>query len=473
MINKLSACIISFLILSAGVYAQVGVGTTSPVSTLDVRGSLSMNYRGVTAGTTLTGTDLVVVFTGTSAATITLPTAVSITGRAYQIKNASTTVPTPVLTIATTSSQTIDGLTSWTLSDANASIWVISNGTNWVVSSQSLPSSSGSAWVQGGNSVSAVKTLGTTTNYDLSFITNNAEAVHISTAGNVGIGTSAFDNTNPETLLIDAGTNNTNTVLSASGTINDYFQLNLQNFSNGNSASTDYVATANNGTDNSTYIDFGINSQSYSNAHSNILNGGNTAYLYANAADFYIGNGATNKTLIFFTNTGTTGTTTANGTERMRITAAGNVGINSTSPSDRLTVGGNIAPDGNYDLGTSANRWNTVYATNGTINTSDARLKTNIHDLEYGLDQVMAMQPVRYNWKEKPNSDNKIGLLAQDVRKIIPEVVVGNEAKETLGINYSELVPVLINAIKELKQDLEATKKEVAELKQQAANSHQ
>ena len=431
-----------------------------------------MNYRSVAAGTTLTATDLVVVFTGSSAATITLPTAVSITGRAYQVKNASTTVPTPVLTIATTSSQTIDGLTSWTLPDANESIWLISNGTNWVVSVQSLPSSSGNAWLQGGNNVTAVKTLGTTSNQDFTFISNNTEKMRVTASGNVAIGVPDFDSTNYEKLLVNAGNTTSNTLIGASGTYDNFLQMNIQNFSNGNSASTDYVATANNGTDNSTYVDMGINSAGYTNSASNILNGANTAYVYANAADFYIGNGATGKPLIFFTNTGAVGQVTANGTERMRITAAGNVGINSSAtPAERLTVGGNIIPDGNYNLGTSSFRWNTVYASNGIINTSDGRLKTNIEDLEYGLDQVMAMQPVRYNWKENPGTDNQIGLIAQDVRKIIPEVVAGNEEKETLGIKYAELVPVLINAIKDLKKDLEKTKKELAELKQQAVKN--
>ena len=44
------------------------------------------------------------------------------------------------------------------------------------------------------------------------------------------------------------------------------------------------------------------------------------------------------------------------------------------------------------NLGGSANRWNTVYATNGTINTSDATLKRNIQPLGYGLQQVMQLK---------------------------------------------------------------------------------
>ncbi len=452
-----------FLACSPVLFAQVGVGTTTPNSTLDVRGSLSTNYRAFTTSTAAASTDNMLVFTGTSAATVTLPDAAICTGRSYWIKNSSSN--TSLLTVATTSSQTIDGLTSWLVDEANEGIHVISNGTNWYITSQTLPTGSGTNWSQGGNSVAAIKKIGTINNFDLPVITNNTEKMRVTASGNVAIGAANFDVSNPEKLLVNAGSTTSNTLIGASGTYDNFLQMNIQNFSNGNNASTDYIATANNGTDNSTYIDMGINSQGYTNSNSNILNGSNTAYLYANAADFYLGNGATGRPLIFFTNTGATGNVTANGNERMRITGAGNVGINATTPAEKLTVGGNIIPDGNYNLGTSTYRWNTVYATNGTISTSDARLKTNIQGLNYGLKEVLALQPVRYNWKEKPTTDNKIGLIAQEVKKIVPEVVVGNEAIENLGMNYAELVPVLINAIKEQQQQIDDLKKEVKNLK--------
>src|SRR5689334_22028049 len=99
--------------------AQVGIGTTSPNSTLDVRGSLSLSYRSFSASTTATSTDNALAFSGSSAATLTLPDASTCTGRIYSVKNISATLPTPILTIATTSSQTIDGNTSWVLDGQN------------------------------------------------------------------------------------------------------------------------------------------------------------------------------------------------------------------------------------------------------------------------------------------------------------------------------------------------------------------
>ncbi len=112
-------------------YAQIGIGTTSPNSTLDVRGSIALSYRAFTGSTTAASTDNTLMFTGTTASTITLPDATTCTGREYIIKNVSTTLPIPVVTIATVSSQTIDTRTSWVLDELQEAITIISNGTNW------------------------------------------------------------------------------------------------------------------------------------------------------------------------------------------------------------------------------------------------------------------------------------------------------------------------------------------------------
>ncbi|NJO25368.1 MAG: tail fiber domain-containing protein [Bacteroidia bacterium] len=84
-----------------------------------------------------------------------------------------------------------------------------------------------------------------------------------------------------------------------------------------------------------------------------------------------------------------------------------------------LQVRGNALPDANntYTLGTSALRWREIWTNAATINSSDARLKTNIQSSGYGLKEVMQMQPVQYNWKANPAADRQIGFLAQDILK--------------------------------------------------------
>ncbi|MCW3118862.1 MAG: hypothetical protein JWM28_2944 [Chitinophagaceae bacterium] len=448
--------IIFFTTLS---FAQIGIGTTTPNSTLDVRGSLAVNFRAFTTSTTAATTDNTLVFTGTAVATLTLPDATTCTGRVYWAKNASSN--TSLLTINTTSSQTIDGLATWLLDEANESVRLVSNGTNWYVSAQSLPTGSGTNWSLGGNSVPSLKTIGTINNYDLPFITNNTEQMRLSSTGSLGLGVATFDGSNPEKFLVDADTTSSINAIVTRGTINSYIQFNIQNKSGGGQASTDIVATANNGTETTNYIDLGINGGGYNNAN-NILSGADNGYLFSSGQDFIIGNSAPSNHLIFFTG----GIATIN--ERMRITSAGNLGIGITNPADKLTVAGVIAPsaDNTYTLGKSGSRWSYVWSANGTIQTSDLRLKKNIHDLPYGLNEVMQLKPVGYNWKDNTGGD-KIGLIAQEVRKIIPEVVVGDESKENLGMNYAELVPVLINAIKEQQQQLKGQQEQIDFLKKE------
>ncbi|MFV1979788.1 MAG: tail fiber domain-containing protein [Rhodothermia bacterium] len=110
--------------------------------------------------------------------------------------------------------------------------------------------------------------------------------------------------------------------------------------------------------------------------------------------------------------------------------------------------------DNTYTLGKSGNRWTAVWATTGVVSSSDRRLKQNIAALEYGLETVLALEPVSYYWKSTPEDGRRLGLIAQDVESIVPEIVHhGDSDDDMMGLNYSELVPVLIRAIQE--QDAE------------------
>lgn len=129
--------------------------------------------------------------------------------------------------------------------------------------------------------------------------------------------------------------------------------------------------------------------------------------------------------------------------------------------------------DNSKQLGSSANRWISVHAVNGTIQTSDRRFKKDIETLSYGLDQVNQLQPVSYRWKDGNDKSVHVGLIAQDVQKIIPEAVYSSDP-DRLGLNYSELVPVLIQAIRELSDkvdDLQEQNTEQAMLIQQLSGT--
>ncbi|NVO08394.1 MAG: tail fiber domain-containing protein [Bacteroidales bacterium] len=155
------------------------------------------------------------------------------------------------------------------------------------------------------------------------------------------------------------------------------------------------------------------------------------------------------------------------------IFAVGN-GTSSSSLSNAVTVykDGTMKLKSNFypelpaaTLGTSGNKWNTVFATNGTINTSDLRLKDNITELTYGLAELLKLKPVSFLWKKSPQEGRKLGFIAQDVKPIISEVVVeGDDPDKTLGINYSSIIPVIVKGMQEQQRLIDNQKQQINEL---------
>ncbi len=98
----------------------------------------------------------------------------------------------------------------------------------------------------------------------------------------------------------------------------------------------------------------------------------------------------------------------------------------------------------------SVNESGNVSVNGSVVHSSDKRLKTNIENLDYGLKEILKLQPKQYLWKDQQNHKKSIGLIAQDVESVINEIVTSKDDElKTLGVSYTELIPVLINAIKE------------------------
>ena len=81
---------------------------------------------------------------------------------------------------------------------------------------------------------------------------------------------------------------------------------------------------------------------------------------------------------------------------------------------------------------------------------SDERIKTNIKTIENALDKTLLLRGVEYNDIRIEPEIKKIGLIAQEVELIIPEVVHTDEKTTMKSIEYQTLVPLLIQSIKEL-----------------------
>ena len=96
------------------------------------------------------------------------------------------------------------------------------------------------------------------------------------------------------------------------------------------------------------------------------------------------------------------------------------------------------------------------------IATSDIRLKNVVGTVTNALSTVNKLSAIRYTWKDERDDKEHIGFSAQDVLELVPEAVHGSEETE-YGISYGKLVPVLVEAIKELTAEVEALKKKVGE----------
>jgi len=199
------------------------------------------------------------------------------------------------------------------------------NGAAWVAFNTSTNTPTG--WSLTGNAGTNIATnfLGNTDATDFLFKTNNLERMRINSAGNIGIGSAAFNASNPEKLLVDAGTTLSTYAITAKGSIDNFFQFNIQNQASTSNASTDIVATANNGTDIANFVDLGINSSGYNVAGA--LGKSDDGYLISAGNDFYLANTSPSKDIIVTTG----GSAAAN--EKMRITSVGNVGIGTANPN--------------------------------------------------------------------------------------------------------------------------------------------
>ena len=94
------------------------------------------------------------------------------------------------------------------------------------------------------------------------------------------------------------------------------------------------------------------------------------------------------------------------------------------------------------------------------MQTSDARLKQKVSNLSYGLRDLMLLRPVSFEWKDGTDQRRHLGLLAQETETVIPEAVFRDKDPATpLGLNYTDLIPVVIKSIQE-QQSLLAQKEQ-------------
>ena len=299
-------------------------------------------------------------------------------------------------------------------------------------------------------------------NRELTFGTNNAERVRIDSSGNVGIGT-----TSPSRRLdLNIGGDQTWFEINKSRAANEAM-LQLVH-SAGNRAAAIRYANADNG------WKVGID--------------GTESFTFANGA----------------TNTG-------DGTERMRITSTGNVGINVTTPANVLEVlntsttihpasfrmtgahqyassimdndGANGSGGGTFISCRMSNSIKGDIVFNGSVmvygGQSDYRLKENVVSINDGIAKIKQLNPLRYNFIDNPSQTCE-GFFAHEAQAVCPQSATGTKdeiATEDLDsaikkgdpvyqqMDYSKLVPILTAGLKEAIAKIETLETEVAALK--------
>jgi hypothetical protein len=132
-----------------------------------------------------------------------------------------------------------------------------------------------------------------------------------------------------------------------------------------------------------------------------------------------------------------------------------------------------LADNGFFEVTNNANAFNPNFArlssTGGWTAVSDARLKTDVTTAEGNLAAAMKLRPVNFRWKSDGSAD--FGLIAQEVRDVLPRLVTGDEAKDSLTLNYSQLSVVAIGAIQELKAENDALKARIVALENTVTQS--
>ncbi len=126
----------------------------------------------------------------------------------------------------------------------------------------------------------------------------------------------------------------------------------------------------------------------------------------------------------------------------------GYVGIGTNDPGEKLEVGGNILADAYY------------YS-------SDVSLKKNVAGIDSVLDKVLSLEGISFEWKdEEKNSGENLGLVAQDVERVFPEIVsTGDNGLKS--VQYGNLVAPLIEAVKEQQLQIEELRDEIEKMRRE------
>jgi len=385
-------------------------------------------------------------------------------------------------TVSFTLTGTVVGYQAFsTLTTGNTTYYAATDGTNWETGLGTLTSSTlltRTTVLQSSNSNTAVTFSGTVTvwvDYP------SSKSVNLDANNILSLPNQSLTATLNSGVIAVGGVMNfsdTGIVMSSVASTNSYFQNVIQNTSSGTQASAEFIAYNNNGTASTNFATVGINSSGYTGVGA--VNASGYAYFLSGSTDMVLGTIGSNNVHVV-TNSQATDAITVNtsnavafggsyGTTQYVLMGQGSTASPIWIAQSSITAGG-LATGNNYQVnslgvGTAASgTTGEIRATNNvTAYYSDDRMKTRLGNINGALDKLKTLDGFYYEANDLAQSmgyevKREVGVSAQQVQAIMPEVVAPAPINDNyLTVRYERLVPLLIEAIKELEA-------QVAELK--------
>jgi len=163
----------------------------------------------------------------------------------------------------------------------------------------------------------------------------------------------------------------------------------------------------------------------------------------------------------------------ANADNTVKLGKLGGFGIvisgSTPAPNDsqaKIIITGSIHTSGSLGVGMAANSTiGRIDAKNDVVafSTSDKRLKDNVTPIENALNKISQVQGIEFDWIPKEgvhgNEGRDVGVIAQEIEKVLPEVVTTRD-NGYKAVKYEKIIPLLVEAIKELQEEIKELKKD-------------
>ncbi|WP_413574872.1 tail fiber domain-containing protein [Bdellovibrio sp. HCB290] len=145
----------------------------------------------------------------------------------------------------------------------------------------------------------------------------------------------------------------------------------------------------------------------------------------------------------------------------MVIASSGFIGMGNSAPAYKLDVNGDINVANGFVYRVNGVQ---ICSSTGCTTSSDRNLKENIIPLENSLENILKLEGVAYQYRDKTvyTDKDQIGVIAQDVEKVFPQVVITDKKTGFKAVAYDHLVAPLIEAVKSLYARLVSTEESVA-----------